>query len=467
MKKFFLLLTLTISTHLFLLVFLQFIAWPEMVLWPYLLDKGLLPYRDIIIVYPPALIILLALLGKIFGITLIGLKLYTWILILLTDLLIFFVTKKITDNVKVAFISLLFYVLWQPFFEGNAMWFDLVLAPLALLVFYLLWRREFLGSGILFGLAISIKQTAFWFFVPIMLTFWLTKELKPNTLVKFVIGSAVLPMACLLYLVQADIFQDFFQWAINFGVFYLPRAPGQVLLPTVKNILAVGVPYGLLLMAVFMFIKRKTGKEKSSLLLLLPLWALFGVLGTYPRWEYFHFQPSLPFLAVVSGLVISSLKISLKKKSNFLILLYLILIFFGTVYLQARFYRLNWQKPTRFFETDVLDGARWLKENTKSSEKIYILNSWDHLYALSDTLPAVAPLIHTLSWQLEYPGMQEKYVADLTKNKPRIVVFEPYYDRGWGSGIGLYKPEKIDKFLQENYILEEIIAGRFWILKKK
>lgn len=467
MKKFLPLLGLIIFGHLFLLFFLRFVAWPEMVLWPYLLDKGLLPYRDIVIVYPPTLIIFLAFLGKVFGIKLIGLKFYTWILILLTDSLVFFVTKKITRDVKVALVSLLFYVLWQPFFDGNALWFDLVLAPLALLTFYLLWRKEFLWSGLVFGLAISIKQTAFWFLVPILLTFWLTKELKPNSLIKFGIGFAIPLMFCLLYLVRAGIFQDFFQWAINFGVFYLPRAPGQILLPTVKNILAVGIPYGLLLIAAFMFTKKKTEKEKSSLLLLLILWTIFGAMGTYPRFEYFHFQPSLPFLAIISGWVISSLKISLKNKGNFLILLYLILIFLGTVYLQARFYRLSWQKPNRFFETDVLEGARFLKENTKPLEKIYILNSWDHLYALSDTLPAVAPLIHTLSWHLEYPGMQDKYVADLAKNKPRIIVFEPYYDRGWGSGIGLYKPEKIDKFLQENYTLKEIIAGRFWILRPK
>jgi len=463
MKKISLFLPLILLVHLVLLVLLRFTAWPEMTLWPYLLNKGLLPYRDIVVIYPPTLILFLSFLGKIFGVTLLGLKIYTWILILLTDLLVFLTAKKLTKNIKIALISLAFYILWQPFFEGNAFWFDLVLAPLALLVFYFSVKKKFLWSGLLFGLAITIKQTAFWFFVPIILTFWLGKELRLRTIVKFILGLAIPLFICLVFLFKTGLFQDFWRWAVDFGVFYLPRAPGQVQPPTIKNILALCVPYGFLLLGAFFLLIKRGEKQENQLSMILIIWALFACLGTYPRFEYFHFQPSLPFLAIISGLAIFSFKIVWKKKENFLALSFLILIFLGTLYLQARFYRLNWQKPTRFFEADVLEMASWLKDNTKPSEKIYILNSWDHLYALSDTLPAVSPLIHTLPWHLEYPGMQEKYMSDLTKNKPRIVVFQPYSEKGLGS----YKPEKIDEFVMGNYTLDEVVAGRFWVLKIK
>lgn len=464
MKKNNFLLIFIILIHVVLLFFLRFTAWPEMILWPYLLGKGLLPYQDIIIIYPPALITFMAFLGKLFGISLLNLKIYSWILILLTDLLVYWVAKKITKSDRIALFSLLFYVFWQPFFEGNGLWFGLALAPLALLVFNLLYKKKFFWAGILFSLTILIKQTAFYFSFPILLTFWLAGQMKPKPILKFLLGVTIPVILSFFYLVKGGLLSDFYLWAIDFGIFYLPRAPGQVLLPTFKQFFALGVPYGLCLLAIIFLMKKQTKKEQKKLLFLLLAWSFFGVLGIFPRWGYFHLQPSLPFLAIVSGLVLSRLIDSWKqKKINRVWALYLLLVLAGVVYLQGRFYRLHWRKPDRFFEKETLQVADWIKENTEPLEKIYILNSWDHLYALSNTLPAVSPLIHTLPWHLEYPGMQEKYVADLEKTRPRIVVFEPYKEKGLGS----YKPEKIDQFLQENYVTKVIVAGRFWILEPR
>ncbi len=459
MKKIKLLIPLILLTHLVLLIYLRFTAWPEMILWPYLQNMGLLPWRDIVIIYPPGLIVLLGFLGKIFGISLLGLKLYTWILILSTDLLVFWVTQKITKNQKIAFFSLLFYVLWQPFFEGNALWFDLVLAPLGLLVFYFLISKKFFWSGLFFGLALAVKQTAFWFFPPILATAWILGEFKRKSFLSFVWGLGLPLIICLVYLLLTGLWREFYHWAIDFGVFYLPRAPGQIQLPTIKQILLLLIPFAIIFPSLLSVLRRRN-IVKGELAVLLIFWIFFSSLGVFPRFEYFHFQPALPFLAILFGISVVSLKISLKKIGW---LIFFVLVILGTVYLQQRFYRLNWQQPTRFFEEDIMKTAQWLQKNTAPAEKIYILNSWDHLYALSGTLPAVSPLIHTLPWHLEYPGMQEKYVTDLIKNKPRIIVFQPYSEKGLGS----YKPEKIDQFLKENYTLSEVVADRFWILKLK
>lgn len=459
MKKITLFLPLLLLIHLILLILLRFTAWPEMVLWPYLLNKGLIPYQDIVVIYPPGLILALSFLGKLFGVTLMNLKIYTWVFILVTDLLIYWIAKRLTQSKKIAILSLLFYVLWQPFFEGNAFWFDLVLAPLGLLLFYFAHQKKFFWSGFIFGLALTVKQTTLWFLPPLFLTFWLIKEIKIKPFLLFIFGMVMPLGASLIYLVTNNLFDDFLKWAVSFGVFYLPKAPGQIQLPTLKQTLSLLIPFAVVFLSFFTILQRRNIVKREWIILLI-FWTFFASLGVLPRFEYFHFQPSLPFLAVLSGIFISSINISPKKLVWFV---FLALVTLGTVYLQLRFYRLNWQKPTRFFETDILEIAKWLRENTQPDEKIYILNSWDHLYALSETLPAVSPLIHTLPWHLEYPGMQEKYVADLTKVKPRIVVFQPYKEKGLGS----YKPEKIDKFVRENYSLKEIIAGRFLILERK
>jgi len=461
---------LILLIHFILLINLRFTAWPEMILWPYFILKGLLPYRDIAMAHNPLLIFDLAIFYKIFGISLFNLKIYTWVLILLTDLLIYWVAKKITKREKVALLSLAFYVLWQPFFEGNGVWFDLVLAPLALLIFYFLWNKEFFWSGIFSGLAVLVKQTAFWFILPIGFTFWFLKNLKFKSIKKFLTGLTVPLVIFLVYLIKVGIFQDFYFWAIQFGIGYLPHAPGQFQLPTLKQFLALGVPYAFIIPAIWFLIKKVKIQEKGQILILL-VWCFFASLGIFPRWGYLHFQPFLPFLAIISGILISYFRACEKTSFAYINIsykrlywaAYLVLIILGTIYLQVRFYRLNWQKADRFFEEETLEAAVWLKENTYPGEKIFILNSWDHLYALTNTLPANSPWVPTLPWYMEYPGIQEEIVADLEKEKPKLVVFEPYREKGLGS----YRPEKIDKFLRENYLNTKIIAGRFWILEPK
>ncbi|MEJ2441778.1 MAG: glycosyltransferase family 39 protein, partial [Patescibacteria group bacterium] len=148
------------------MVKLKFTAWPEMTLWPYLMLKGWLPYRDIAIAHTPLLFIDLIIVYGLFGVGLWQIKIYTWLLILLTDCLLFWIVKKLWKE-KVALFSLAFYIPLQLFYEGNGLWFDLALAPIALFVFYLLKKKNYFWAGFSWASAFLTKQTAFWFLVPI------------------------------------------------------------------------------------------------------------------------------------------------------------------------------------------------------------------------------------------------------------------------------------------------------------
>ncbi len=323
-----------------------------------------------------------------------------------------------------------------------------------------MYKREYFWSGIFFSLAILVKQTAFWFILPIGFSFFFLKRFKIQSIKKFLIGLVIPLFLFLIYLVGTRTFEDFYYWAVRFGIGYLPRAPGQIDFPGIKEFFSLGVPYGLSLLALFLILKEKI-KEKKLLVLLL-VWCFFGLLGVYPRWGYVHFQPSLPFLAIISGFCISWIRDYYKKLPKYW-WFYFFFVLLGTIYLQTRFYWLHWQKPDRFFEEETLQTASWLREETEDNERIFILNSWDHLYALSKTLPAVSPWVPTLSWYMEYSGVQGGIVVDLEREKPELVVFEPYKEKGLGS----YRPEEIDNYLNENYTLDEIVAGRFHILKLK
>jgi len=99
---------------------MQFTAWPEMFSYPYFRNNGLLVYKDMIHPYPPLLTMALSTLYKAFGYNLLVLKIFTWVLILFNDLTIFILVKKVTKKYLYPLIALLFYVLTQPFLEGEA-----------------------------------------------------------------------------------------------------------------------------------------------------------------------------------------------------------------------------------------------------------------------------------------------------------------------------------------------------------
>src|SRR3990167_10635934 len=86
--------------HLFFLISLSFTAWPEILAWPYFILKGWLPYRDFAMVHTPLLVLDLALFSKIFGIGAMQLKIYAWALIVLTDLTLFYVTRRLWNAKK-------------------------------------------------------------------------------------------------------------------------------------------------------------------------------------------------------------------------------------------------------------------------------------------------------------------------------------------------------------------------------
>src|SRR4030042_4599197 len=142
MKNKYWLLALILLLHLILLIYLKFTAWPEMSLWPYLITKGWLPYRDIAIAHTPLMLIDLGIFYKIFGSGIVQLKIFTWLLILVFDGLIFFIVRELW-NKKTAFIALAAFAVWNLFYDGNGLWFDLYMGLIAFLSFLSFGYLEF------------------------------------------------------------------------------------------------------------------------------------------------------------------------------------------------------------------------------------------------------------------------------------------------------------------------------------
>lgn len=428
--------------HSVLLFNLKFTAWPEIVLWPYLILKGWLPYQDIAIAHTPVLLADLAIFGKIFGVGLVQLKVYTWLLILITDAVLYFVAKKLW-NYKIAVLSLLIYVPLQIFYDGNGLWFDLALAPLALLIYFCLKKENYLWVGIWWGIAFFTKQTAFWFLFPIFVL--LIKGNLFTGLKTFIKGIFFVLVPGFVIFYALGFFPEFLFWALRFGIGKLPVSLGQIHLPTLRQFLTAAFPFALIILA-----KVRLGKPSLTLV----FWSAFGALGVFPRWELFHFQPALPFVVISLATVVQGFpKLKISEKAVFLVGLGLFSIVI------ARQLVRSWRAEDRFFEKDTLEVSSYVKNHTKNSEEIFVLNAWDNIYVLSGTLPATRPWVPHLAWYLELPGVQEEMVADLSDASPNIIVKAEYPS-------GVYRPLLINEFISGNYE-EEGQIGRYRILKKK
>lgn len=425
--------------HLSLLLKLKFTAWPEMLLWPYLMLNGFIPYKDVAIAHTPLLIFKLAIFYKIFGVGILQLKIFTWLLVLVTDVLVYIISNKIWKR-KVAFFSLFAFMILQIFYDGNGLWFDLLLAPLALSTFYLSINKKYFLSGLLFSLMFLTKQTAVWFLIPIGLKMF-SEQSTFNNLKKFLFGALVVVIPFLLILLILGILPNFYNWSINFGVFVLPRSVGQIQLPDLKNLMVSVFPFSIFIP--LLLIKKMKIKN-------LALWTLAGIMGSYPRFEYFHFQPGIAFLSFGTAIFF----VTYNKKdilSKILIPVYIL----GCFYLFFSFVIRNYNEGVRFYESNVSDVSKYVINNTVSGDKIFVVNWWDNIYPLTNTLSATDPWVPQLSWYQEQPGIQDKEVQDLIRSKPKLILFQNYTE----TGLSAYKPQKVYDFIMNNYKFKEKIDG--------
>jgi hypothetical protein len=411
------------------------------------MTKGWLPYANIAIAHTPLMLIDLSLFYKIFGVGIIQLKLFTWGLILISDWLVFVIAKKLW-NTKTAIFALGTFVVWNLFYDGNGLWFDLYMGVLALCSFYFAREKKWVWTGIFWALAMISKQTAVWFLLPIGLGVLQSVKHKVQSVGRLILGAFMVSVAFLLLLLAFHLLPSFWNWAIGFGIFELPRAVGQIQLPDLKVLMVAVFPF-----LIFIPLLLKTGKKYLYLL----VWAIAGSLGAYPRFELFHFQAAIPFLAIASALVFAGKK----NWSKFIktgILIYII----GTVYLFAGFFMRNFKEGTRFYEKDVASVVSFVKYNTSPGDAIFVLNWWDNIYALTSTIPSTNPWVPQLSWYTEVPGIQEKMVEGLKANPPKFIILSPYSE----IGLSAYTPEKVYEFVTENYKVSQRVDGVEILIQK-
>lgn len=459
-KYYYGLLFLLLTLHLLILLCTQFIAWPEMFSYAYLLNKGYLLYKDIINPYPPLLSWVLQFYYKIAGINLLSLKIITYLFILITDIFIYRITVKIA-NKQVGLIALLLYVLLQISFEGNGLWLDLALTPVLLLAFFVFYKiinnkteklTDIFILGVLLSAAFFIKQTV-GFYIIFSGIYFIYRFRKDKGFFKYIsmyLISLLLPFSIVSLIVMKNgVFNEYLYWVYRYPFQHL-QSSGFQLLPTAKQsfilILLIAFP--------FLFIWQN---RKQLLVVIIGIWFILSLSFCIPRFSYFHLQPCLPFIAILLGYLFKKIQDFNKKR---LIFGYVIIIFGVFGY----FVQKNLLKEPRFYDHKTIEISHDINMVVNNKETIYFYNLSSEYFVIGNLLP-VKPWADTFPWYLESSNMQDKIVLSLEENKTPFIIKKEFSKEGMFIP-GSYLPQKIDNYINNNYRLRGKITNDIWLLER-
>ncbi len=373
--------------HASLILFRGFFLTPEYTLYPYLINNGFLPYRDLIDQHFPALFSPLSFPSILTNNQwpLLGLFLIT---LCLTDLFLY--RSLINQKVKQPLVWTVFFIVSSVYFSGNILWIE-TFVNLLLSIFLLLTasKRKIIPfvSGILLSQVVLLRPTIApaLFFLVISIS-----SISPLLLIGGVLGL----LAPYLLILKLGTFNEFYDQVIRFNQSVYPKE--AELLPIRRQILEIGF---WLLPAIFSFISKK----KYLFLIITVFLCLLG----YPRFGFEHLQPLL--------LVVVFLLATTKTRPGIFIYLFIII-----------FFCLNLVKSIRspygnfYLSPEITKNAELIK--VLPGDEVYLLGPSDLLYQLSGKLPPNKTYVPSLPWYLHQSSFKEKIIKSLEVSKPPIVV---------------------------------------------
>lgn len=445
---------LLLAVHIALLSIMQFTAWPEMLTYPYLLDKGFAFYGDIIHPYFPTLPYVLLFFFKILGFTPTNLQFLTMLIIMTIDLLFWSVAKTIYGQ-RLAAILLGVFIPLQVLLEGNGLWFDLALVPillLVLLIFVNFTKQHnaawFVVMGLLLGVGFTIKQTAIVYGISLLAFLFVQRHAK--AIVLLAIGFCI-PIFIAFMLFPAD---QLFFWAIAYPLTIASKIPGYVSYPTIKQ--AVFMLFLFSPMIGVVMVKKGLLQKFNNLLIII--WFVVSVFFVFPRFAYFHLQPALPFFLLLLPVVWGSVRLGFLVRRGLMI--YAVIVCFLTV----RFIMQNAFLGSRFFEKSTVQEATLLQQKIPINKPIFFYNTPSNYMVAGNFIPS-KPWSDTFPWYLELPGMQELIINHLEEQRIATVIFQPLTGSGQYA-LGSYTPQKIDSYISTHFRNRTKITPNLWLLQR-
>ena len=430
-KLSFIILGLIIIIHAFILTKLQFFPYPELFIYPYLTNHGLKPYSQILDQHFPGLMFLPVNFDNLGVNDEYIARIWLIAVVVITQLLLFLISKEILKSNKKALIVNLLYLIWQPFFEGWVLWLDTFLPLFLLPAFYFTTRNKFLLTGLFLGMGIVFKQVI----LPLaglvfLYILWEKRKIQP--LINYSAGISIPLFVMFIYLINMGVLNDFIYWTIFFNLTVFAQH-GTSIPSSIGFVTRIAFVYSISLTA-FLHKERR-------LILILFIFLTGSLLSIFDRADFVHLQPSLPFVVIATSL--GFLSISNRKVLTFLILIY----FFVTIWWLNIFFKGHLSNKVFFFDEQTKKIASKIDEYTNPNERIFIFGAVPHLYQMTNTIPAGDIFVFQFPWFLKVA--EDRLLDGIKDDKPKIIVS----DRSVvieDQKITDFAKE-IDQYIQKNY----------------
>src|SRR3989338_5741444 len=438
--------------------------------------SGEIPYRDFDFIYTPGTIFLVALGFKLFGESILVGRVLTMSVAILTALLIYFVTNRITKNKLLSFFSLLVYLSWGPM-HINFPWPTLFALSTGLLSTFFLSttlmgsldsKKSSLGmttaflAGMMGFVTFLFKQNlGMAVLLSSLLSLIIVRKAKMKSLIVLALGVFMAFAVFLTYLLLTKSTKSFIDnfYFYTVKTVLLDQAFATDFPKGLKSLIYL-FP-GLVSLASLIFVYRN---KKNYIH--LPLFTLFFYLfGIRPTTDFVHLV--LPMASI--GIPLSLILLKAKQKI-FVYGLFLSIIVSGFYTgLWKNYYRWDSSliKQTYFIEdprTRILVDQKFnrvipevltfISGKSKKSDNIFVFYNAAMFYFLSERKNPTRYI--NFSPDLSLGGSREKGVINNLKEKNvKIVLTHESPDR-WGNPL-------ITKFILKNYQKKkEIFEFAIW-----
>lgn len=436
-------LAIIIIIHSFILTRVIFFPYPELFIYPYLTNNGFKPYQQILDQHFPGLLFLPLNFNNLGMTTPDAARLWLIVTVIITQVLLFFISKKIFKSERKALLVNLLYLVWQPFFEGWVLWIDSFLPLFLLPSFYFLYRGKFFLTGFLLGITIIFKQVI----IPLALlagAYILWKN-KKKDLATYFLGLSIPIIFMLFYIFSIGVFKDFWYWTVIFNLTVYAKY-GRGMVADFAHLSRVALVFGTSLLLLYKI------KDKINQILLIFL--IGSLIGLSTRFDFVHFQPALPFASLATVYMLGRF-----GRLGMLGMVGYILI--AGWWLNI-FYKGHIGDKVFFFDNQTKTVAQKIKQYTKEDEKIFIFGAPPHLYQMANRLPAGNIFVFQFPWFLKVA--EDRILEGIKKDQPEIVVSDRTVKIEDQSIVEFAK--EIDQYIFKNYeVIDQV--GTTTILRRK
>lgn len=430
-----------ILVHIFILLRMIFFPYPELFIYSYLTDQGLLPYKQIIDQHFPGVMFLPVNLFSLGIDTLAEMRLLSFALIIFSDLMLAKILKRLFNKNSYVFVGLLLYVFWQIYFEGHVLWIESFINPLILAAFYLLmdfikkkdYSKLYISAFVL-GLSLVLKQTV----LPLVGLIYLYLIIRKVSLKKIFCSLLLfsLPISVVvLYFFKIGIIEDFFYWTVTFNLTAFAEM-GKTY-PTLNNLIKIMPVFGVALVSVLLQLK----KSNFQTIILPGVFFLGSLFFAYARFDYIHLQPALPFAVILMLFLFGSVKKSV-------LIAFAVLYVFVSLYIfvpSFRFYSKPGISPM-FNDTETVSLVNSVNRYKKGGS-VFALGAYPHIYYLTNCLPPGDIFSFQFPWFMKIA--EDRILEGIVTDPPDIIVRD---GSAQVDGFTLVNyMEKIEDYVKRNY----------------